>query len=309
LLMKIRVKRKIQATVRLALLWLTQANLHVQMITESVSKVFARTPENAYTLTTRMMRPLTASSDKYWNEYIYTSQSEAILELNRRRSDPLLLKQIQEFWGEHFPSFIDEAKPFGFFSRPVITPNIETLFFLDIVGDFHVSPILLEFPDTFTARNEAKYHAAKIHTFERSKKGHLILQKKSIIDFHHWEGKPINKIVLPSGINFCDYHHDLFNAVYPNSVPAIVDISEWFNKLRMEFSSYYYLGYLALSIYHGVIFENFLLDEMEEKEFFLKKVAPSFIKLEEIFGVKPLISPVLPLKNARLNEWYYYPAR
>ena len=50
-----------------------------------------------------------------------------------------------------------------------------------------------------------------------------------------------------------------------------------------------------------------MLDDPREREFFIKKVVPSYQELEKIFGIKPLISPVLPIQCARFDEWYHYP--
>ncbi len=246
----------------------------------------------------------------YWNEYIYTYQPTIIEELAKRRADTTLKAKVEAFWGDFFPSFLkDVTEQLAFFSRPIITPNMETRFFVDILPDFKLQPLFMEFPDKFASINESKYYTAKIHSFGQTKKGKPIVHKESLISFNDWEGKPMTDVQTIEGGALHQYHHDLFKQAFPEYRESIVDITNWFNTIRHDFSEYYYLGYLALGIYHGALFENFLLDDEKEIGFFIEKVIPSFREIERIFGMKPLISPVLPLTTAKLNEWYYYPPK
>jgi hypothetical protein len=61
-----------------------------------------------------------------------------------------------------------------------------------------------------------------------------------------------------------------------------------------------------LFIVHGALFENFLIANKGEKDFFEKKVLPSFMEVAKYFGVKPLIFPLLPLSDENQEEWFYY---
>lgn len=244
----------------------------------------------------------------YWNNYLYTYQPAIIEELAKRRSNLELKAKVEEFWGDFFPPFLkNQTSQFAFFSRPIITPNMETRFFIDIIDDFKLQPLFMEFPDKFASINEAKYYTAKMHTFSETKKGKRHIEKQSLISFNDWEGKPMAEVRANTGTSLREHHHTLFKQSFPQYAESIVDITDWFNRIRYDFSEHYYLGYLALGIYHGALFENFLLDDEKEVDFFIKKVIPSFRQIERIFGMKPLISPVLPLTTAKLNEWYYYP--
>lgn len=97
----------------------------------------------------------------------------------------------------------------------------------------------------------------------------------------------------------------MLDDVAPGLSKNIVDITKWFNDTRYE-SEYYYLYYLALFICHGVLFENFLTNK-EELEFTKYKVLPSFNKLSEMFGVKPLIVPVVPVEEETDQYWWCFP--
>ncbi len=245
-----------------------------------------------------------------FNEYtpkIYTPISEIKLELARRQTDHTLRLAVEQFWGELFPNFLlDYTVPLAFFSRPTITPNFEFLFFLDIAELFSTPPLLMEFADKFVTKNEAKYYVASMHIEKSTRNGGTIFEKNTLIDIPYWEGKQLDTITTYHGNNLQKLHHELLIRQHPEFKNSIHDITVWFDRVRKHYETYY-LGYLALGIYHGVIFENFVFDDEKELDFFEKKVLPSLDAIEEIFGIKPLIHPILPLRNAKLDRWYCYP--
>ena len=246
---------------------------------------------------------------EFWNKYLYTDQKTILAELESRKNNPLLKKQVEDFWGELCPDFLYNEELKGFFARPIITPNMETRFFIDIAKDFNVTPLFMEFPDKFATVNKSKYHLAKPHFFFTSRKGTRVVERNGLVDFNKWEGKALAEVETFSGKKLKEIHNKLFSEAFPEHRENLVDISLWFDAVRNGYDDYYYLGFLALGISHGVIFENFMLDDERERDFFLSKVAPSFRKIEELFGLKPLISPVLPVSNAKLDEWYHYPKK
>lgn len=248
------------------------------------------------------------NENDFWNNYIYSDHQTIMSELESRRNNPKLKKAVEEFWGELAPEFLAHSEnPSAFFARPFITPNMETRFFLDIASSFKAEPVLMEFPHKFATVNKAKYHLAKTHHFGTSKRGKKTIEKRKHVDFASWEGAPLAQVEMPDGRKLRELHHEWFNESFPEHSDKIVDISEWFDSHRNGHDGHYYLGFLALGLYHGIIFENFMLDDPREREFFMKKVVPSYHELERIFGIKPLISPVLPIQCARFDEWYHYP--
>jgi hypothetical protein len=235
---------------------------------------------------------------------IYSTIDEIREELARRRLDPNLPLALKEFWGDHFPSFlVDLSSSHGFFSRPIITPNIETKYFLDVVRIFNIEPLLLEFPDKFVSRSKEKLFAGKLRSFDRHRP--QIKRTKTLIDFQAAEGKPIMGVDTVHGTPLLTYHQDLFAKVYPQYQDRKHDITDWFRTMRTSYPNYY-TGFLALFILNGVLFENFLLNDPGEKDFFEKKVLPSLRDVTKHFGYKPLIFPILPLKDERDTRWLEY---
>lgn len=71
-------------------------------------------------------------------------------------------------------------------------------------------------------------------------------------------------------------------------------------------SKKFYTYYLSLFICHGILFENFSIRGDEEK-LTSDVVIPAVKELERIFGVKPLIVPLLPIEDENDPYWSYYP--
>ncbi|MEK6673092.1 MAG: hypothetical protein AABY42_06395 [Nitrospirota bacterium] len=69
----------------------------------------------------------------------------------------------------------------------------------------------------------------------------------------------------------------------------------------------YYKYFLSLFICHGILFENFITNE-EEERFSKSVVFPAFRQVVADFGLKPLIVPLVPHSQASDIYWRCYPA-
>ncbi len=235
--------------------------------------------------------------------FIYTNLSEIKKELEKRRNDKELMNKVLKFWGEN-PFPLDMKEPRAVLSRDIITPNMELCYFLDVIKELDLDPLFFEVHrDKFVSKNKSKYHLGMLH-FKQKKQSNII--SKNIVDFNKYEGKMLNDIPTTCGDNLISYHHKMLEKEYPGYSKFAYDFSDWFLKTR-NLTDYYYLYFLSLFICHGVLFDNYLLDDKEEADFFMKKVEPSFKKAEEIFGVRPLIYPLLPIEFEKDVSWYSYP--
>lgn len=236
----------------------------------------------------------------------YLPFTEIKEELYRRRENPHLKRLVEEFLGDDFPAFLrDCTNPVAVVSRSIFSPNMEMRFMMDMVSSYRLEPLLLEYPGKFVSVNPEKLHLAKLRFFNRTKKGAMTHRVLNTIDFHTWEGKPMNDVTTMWNEKLIDFHHQNFHTEFPGL--TIHDITAWFNTVRKKYGDFYYLGYLSLGIYHGVMFENYLFDNQSESQFFAEKIEPSIKELERIFGVRPLIHPILPLKSEADHSWLYYP--
>ena len=237
---------------------------------------------------------------------IYTPLQEAKAELERRWNDKELEKKLNDFWGENFLEPFKD-KQYAVLSRNVITPNMEMRYFIDIVADSGLQPFFLEYNRSkFVAKNMEKYHICKLFFLKKiGKHSGVNLEHLDIVDFNKDEGKRISEITTNFNISLIDLHKKMTHSEYPEIEGSVFNFSEWFNKTR-NMGEYYYLYYLSLFVRNGILFENFLLGDEEESRFFCEKVEPSFKKIEELFGVRPLIYPLLPIENEKHKFWLCY---
>ena len=65
---------------------------------------------------------------------------------------------------------------------------------------------------------------------------------------------------------------------------------------------------ISLFVCDGILFENFHSDG-HESEFTRRIIRPAFAEVEERYGVRPLIVPLLPITWERDPYWSWYPSR
>jgi len=238
--------------------------------------------------------------------HIYTQFPQIKEEVERRWNDQNLKKRVEEFFGSNMLD-VFSSRPRAVLSRSIGTPNKELGYFLDLAKELGLEPLILEYPDKFVAKNLDKYHLCRMFFTKVSKKGVMTpVATLKIIDFNEDEGKNLRDIKTTWGENIIEFHHKLLHSHYPEVENKILDFSEWFNKTRY-ISNHYYLYFLALFIRNGVLFDNFLIEDKEEGMFINSKFLPSLEEAERIFGMKPLIFPLLPFENEQFTQWLSYP--
>lgn len=236
---------------------------------------------------------------------IYTPLLEAKKELERRRGDKKLLKKVFDFLGKHPLQEVGE-ETFAFQSKSIFSPNRELKNFLDLSSSVGLKPMLLEYNGKFVARNFEKYLLCKMYFNSGvNKKGETICVSKRIIDFNKEEGNNMGIISTISGSKLKDLHHELLFREYPDIKNNLRDLNDWFDK-SVEMDEQIYTYFLSLFLVNGILFENYLPDDAEEKYFIKNKLIPGIKRVEKIFGVKPLIVPSLPFEGEDLREWYSY---
>lgn len=243
-------------------------------------------------------------TDRFDIKNIYSTIEEIELELPQRLANTDLRERVSKAFSVP-PSFIENTdSQYAFVSRPVITPNQEIKMFIETIRHFPLTPKLLEYPGTFVLHNKEKRGLAEIRAHTHNKEqGHN--PSFRIVDFREWEGCDITKITTNKGERLIDAHHKIFEDVYPNLGPHIIDFSEWFNSSRKR-PGLYYFEYLCLFLRNGVLFENFLHNDKRESYFFKEKILPSFNRIVDEFGIKPLIFPLLPIDDEKNSDWLTY---
>lgn len=235
---------------------------------------------------------------------VYTPLHEIEEEIPKRWNNEKLKKSVEDFFGSYFLEELKDS-PKAVLSRPIISPNKEFRYFIDVSSDIGINPLCLEYPDKFVAKNLDKYHLARLLFEKEEKGGNRSFQAIRLINFNESEGKDFRDILTVSNEPLVDFHHNMLFKEFPFMEGKILDISTWFKETR-SITQYYYLYFLSLFVCHGVLFENFLFKDKGESEFFIQKIWPSFQEVERIFGVKPLIYPLLPVETEKERAWLSY---
>jgi hypothetical protein len=238
-------------------------------------------------------------------EKIYTPLSVAKEEIWRRWNDKALRKKVEDFLGGNLPEFLKE-EPRAYLARNITSPNFELKYFIDLTREIGLESAFIEHAnDKFVAKNSDKYHLARMHFHNgNGRKNGDKISALNIIDFNKCQGEKICKMKTIWGENFINFHHRILKNNYPDSFKSIIDISK-IAFLKNKKMTDCYDKYLALFIYSGVLFENFLLKK-GPGDLTTTIVIPAVLKLEKVFGIKPLIVPLSPIdEQANLYWWCY----
>lgn len=234
---------------------------------------------------------------------MYTLES-AENEVRKRWENLPLRAEVEKFIGKIPQAFARE--PRAVLARQIASPNHENFRFAEVSKQTGLKPLRWTYHgDIFTTANKEKVHLGKI-AFRKGedKNGGHIIAYRTIIDFHANEKKPLGEIRTNWGEKFVDFHHRLFVSAFPGQ--ETWDITEWLWEIGKR-ASEYYLRYMAIYVCHGILFENFL-NGGKEKKFTQEIVQPTIDRLKSVFGVKPLIFPLLPFEKEHDPYWMWYPS-
>lgn len=237
---------------------------------------------------------------------IYTPFEDIKAEIDRRWKDEELHKKVEDFFRENQIKEL-QSEPRAVLSRTLATPNAELFYFLDLAEDLELNPLILEYPDKFVAKNPDKYHLTRLFFYRKAKDlKSFPVSTSRIVDFNKHEGRKFSDIPTLWGENIVDFHHNLLYQAVPSLDGKVANFSNWFDSTRFS-SKFYYLHFLSLFIRNGVLFDNFLIEDKEEGSFIQNKFLPSFREAQRIFGVKPLIYPLIPFDGEKHPHWLSYP--
>lgn len=244
--------------------------------------------------------------DDFSVEEIYTPLEVAKEEIWRRWNDKDLRKKVEKYLNNSIPEIMLDS-PRAILARHIASPNNEFIKYLDLAKDIELKPICLEYlEDKFRAENQDKYFLGKMFFCDGiGKKNGKRLEAEKVINFDCSEGKKLVDIRTLQGDNFVDFHHNLFQGIFDEYEESIIDESLWIKK-NGGGPKFFYEKFFSLFICYGVLFENYL-ENKNEKEFTNNLVIPTFKKVYDIFGVKPLVVKMYPLGSENDLFWRHYP--
>jgi len=246
------------------------------------------------------------ASRELFSNFVYTPLNDALLELGKRQEDENLKKKVLAFLGN---DILDEFKfePRVVLARHLITPNYETLRFLSVPDSTGIKPLFFQYlEDKMIFKNPGKYYLSKL-SFNNGlgKNGGSKNEYIKVIDFNEAHGKRISTLKTLQGDSFVDFHHKFFLKKFPHLAPYLFDGSQWYAD-NGGTPEKYYARFLALFVCHGILFENFLLDQKEmsfSRDIFL----PAFLEVMDVIGVRPLIVSLEPTDIEGDDFWLSYP--
>lgn len=238
-------------------------------------------------------------------ENFYTPLAEAKKEIRRRWKDKKLRKKVKDFLEGNIPD-IFKKKPKAVFARHVISLNYELYHFLKVCKCSEMDYSFIEYTkDRFSSKNSSKYHLCRLFFHDgKSKKGKNRISGLKIANITEADGKIIDSLQTNWNEKLIDFHHRLANVAISDIERKIFDVSFW-EKRKGKSIENFYKYYLSLFIRYGILFENFLLNK-EEINFTKKVVVPTFNKIEEYFGIKPLVVRMLPKSTEEELYWFHY---
>lgn len=247
-----------------------------------------------------------------FNAFVYTPLNEALGHIQQRKNNTELDINIKSVC-RNIPPVLCEEKFNAVLARPVATPNFETRRFFHIIDALEeFKPIIWEYTASkFTPNmNELKRALAKMSFFfGEGKKGGLKFNSVNILDFNLNSGKKISEVTTSKDVSLVDFHHDYFKKVFGENISKIFfDASEWYENEGGRALEYYEM-FLCLFIQNSILFENFVLEDKEELRFVTEIFLPSFIKIKNKFGIKPLIVALSPTNIEGDKFWSSYPGQ
>jgi len=239
---------------------------------------------------------------------LYTPLTEALQELKRRRADKKLQQRVNDYFALYPCPPELATEPRIVMAPPLVSPNLELKYFLDVCKHLPIRSIFYEFrKDKFVHLNFEKHYLGKMVFFrEHAPDNKEVTGSMRVVDFEKDQGKPMNEIKTIQGENFADFHHRLVSEYLPDADIEIHDFSEWFKNSRLFLPELPYLRYLGLFIRDGILFSNFVTEKYQSS-FTHTLVMPAFEKLKEVLGVAPLIVPIEPVETDSEPFWCYYP--
>lgn len=233
---------------------------------------------------------------------MYTPLEEAKEEVRARWQNPALRRKVEDYIGNIPGPFRDDPK--AVLDRNIATPNFEYFHFLQLAASASLSPVVTEYiKDKFVTINVDKLGLGKMPFHKgHDKKKHVLFKYMNVIDCTKYQGKPFFEIRTLWGEPLVVFHHRLLSRSDGHS--SLFDASSWYEVNGGNAEGYYH-NYLALFICHGILFENFITNE-EEERFSRRIVYPAFRKVSQHFGLKPLIVPLYPEDKATDIYWRCY---
>lgn len=232
---------------------------------------------------------------------IYVSADFAKKEILKRWSDTDLRKKVSDYLKNAIPIEFEDG-PYAVSTVHIASPNFFFCNFIKKSEAMDLKPLVFEYlSDIFITTNFDKVNLAKMLFY----KDNTVVNSKHIINLDGTEErKKIRDIKTKWGEDFPGFHHRILSNAIPETNIKLIDGSDWY-KNNGEHAKVYYKYIMAFFVCHGVLFENFLLNE-RERDFTENIIIPAITEISKHFGIRPLIVRNVPTEVQTNRYWWGY---
>ncbi len=207
------------------------------------------------------------------------------------------------------PILLECREPSAILFRQIATPTHEVLRFLEVTERLALRPLILEYTaDKFVnSGNSYKKALGKLPIHQSTgSDGRDIVRYMTIFDFNKYAGKRLSDIKSKWGVSLQEFHHEMFKCATGLEPSEIcLDATEWF-KEEGGSAAKYYDAFMTLFVRDAVLFENFH-GTSSERPFVEVVVVPAWKRVQEQFGLSPLIARLIPKHEELRPYWDTYP--
>ena len=196
----------------------------------------------------------------------------------------------------------------AFLSRYIATPNHETHRFLELADGAGLLPVIAGFAlDKFVTRNPLKRALARMGFHcGYNRHGHSLVEFVNVLNDNQ-QGRTLESLQTFWGQSLIEFHHELLaHSLNGGRHPHVFDASSQCARAGGNTAACYREFYLRLCVADGILFEDFLLDNME-LPFTRDIVLPAFDEVTARFGLRPLIVHMTTPGEQDLPHWSWYP--
>ncbi len=240
------------------------------------------------------------------SQLIFTPMDEAVAEIQRRRTDPVLIEKVNTYLNGDVPDYFNQQSPVFYLQRFVATPNFELLHVAETTKEYNL-PLLVgqDFKSKFSANNELKLPLGKLPVIKGlSHNADEIVEYFTVIDFNASNGRPLEKVTTKFGTSLIDFHHSLLKELSLPNV-SVVDETAWIDRNYRNDIFEQYKRVWALLCVHGIMLESYTASDYP---FFMHVVYPTFKQIEEELGITPLVVEHISPKIEHSRNWNSYPS-
>jgi len=235
---------------------------------------------------------------------------EAVKELEKRRRDTTLQKKVEEYLHGDIPDYFKNG-PILYLARHIATPNFETLRFKYLMEPLEMETVVgQDTKDLFVPSNQMKKALCKLPisrgVSQRDDKLNEQFQNVSIVDINQASGKRFEEIKTHWGENLIDFHARLFTKFMGGNIRN-PDDAIWIDRHHRGNLLEHYKNFLALFVVHGILFEDYVMEDKHEADFVKKILRPASRFIEKRFGYRPIIVPLVPKTFESSTFWISYP--